>query len=185
MTVKGWLFGLCIVCSSLLSHAAEPGESFGTIGLGFAPLYVEEVVTDNRLTAGATVNPIHLNSQLGYYLNPSLALLLSTSQDGYVDANQNIYLTGVTGVGLLYSPNEFANTHLRFSAGLGAKAILGELDSTTGFGVNLGFHQWINSQWALDASYHYIQLNAVSSVFASGDEEAISALHLGVTYRWF
>lgn len=176
---------LTLLSSSVFSESGLIGNNglFGSLGAGFAPIYIEEVTTNQILSSGATVTALHSSLQVGGVVGNNYAVALLADHNWYIDSDRNLYMAGLTGLGFTYLVPDFHQFYLSTGAGLATKMVFGTQNSATGWGFLLGVGRPINDQFALDISYEFLNLS--SSTQSSGDAEAISSLQLTIAYRWY
>ncbi len=177
---------ITLMLMSFNSHAAEsfiePGL-IASVGVGAAPLYVEEIIVDDALTVGGMVIAFYTNAKIGRQIR-DFSIHLTTSQNWYSDASGNIYAVGISGVGVTYWPKDFFKTYYSINAGLATKAIFGADTYADGSGINLGMGRILSDRLTLDINYNYLSLNKVATPGFQGDSAAISSLNIGLTYFW-
>lgn len=172
------------IAAAAIATQASAAEFYGDVGAGVAPIYIEEIVIDNQLTAGATVTPIYSMVEAGVQFNPNHAILVAAHHHWYIDAEGQIYLTGLLGLGTAYEMPELANTRVQVSGGLAQKMVFGADLSASGWGLNIGLSKPFGSSVKAHVNYSFLALNGTASAYANGDRTSISSLQLGVSYRW-
>ena len=185
MNYTRWLF--CFALTSMAHTLAETPVNNGvmvTTGLGFSPIYIEEIITDSALSAGATVTPIHSTLRVGYPLFNDYSASLMAEHNVYLDGDSNIYISGVSGLAASYYIPDFYQIALTAGAGLATKHIIGESLSATGVGYFLGLSKRVSDTLFAEAGYSFLSLESVASTIANGDTETISTIHVSLSYLW-
>lgn len=180
--MKGF-YALLAVASITLANQAFAEMTF-ELGGGMAPVYIEEIVSDDLLTAGATVTPIYSVFNAGQQITPAIRLQLSAHHQWYVDAESNTYVSGITGAGVKVELPNMHGLSLHLTGGLANKLILGAGLSSSGWGLNTALSRPVWNAFEVMASYSYLSLSSVASTYATGDAQSISSFQLGVLYAW-
>jgi hypothetical protein len=172
------------IAAALLAAQTTAAEFYGDAGIGVAPIYIEEIVTDRQLTAGATVTPVYSMLEAGALVHPNHAVFLAVHHHWYIDAESQIYLTGVLGLGTAYVMPELGDFRVQITGGIAHKVIFGSELSATGWGLNLGVSKAFGESFKGHVNYSFLALDGTASSYATGDETSVSSLQLGVSYRW-
>lgn len=183
--VKGTLLLLLTLSASVSATSwTDRQNPLFTTGLGFAPIYIEEITQAGQLTTGATVMPLHARVRYGWNLTLPVVMYLSTDNTLYSDADSNLYLISLIGGGLELTLEDVMNTRLSVGAGYADKRIFGAGLNTAGWGLHLGLTQPVSDRMALDIGYLFRQFSSVASRLGDGEQEHSSMLMLGLSYRW-
>lgn len=175
---------LCIAGTVQATPWTDTTGPLLSTGIGFSPIYIEEITLDNSLVGGATVLPIHVRTRYGTHIRPDLVLMVTADVTGYTDAERNIYASTLLGVGAEVILDDFFNTRINITAGYADKRIFGAGLSASGWGFGIGFTQPIMASFAFDAGYLFRNYSQVASTMLTGEAEHSSAISLGLSYRW-
>lgn len=158
------------------------GQYFG-FGLGFSPIYIEELYAEDSFQGGSYVITFHSLGQYGLVLNDISTLYLTDSRNWYNNIEGAVVTSGITGVGASYFPRNFYSLYGKASGGLASKMTIGENGLASGLGVNLGLG-W-NAWRQLNFELNYNLLNFASASSNDGaDTEVISSLAVSMSFFW-
>jgi len=156
---------------------------FSGIGSGFAPLYIEEIIADDQLAAGATAISPTFSLRTGWVVQ-HYAIYLMTEQNIYVNEAQDTSTSGLTGLGISYLVPGLNDCYLSAGAGLASKTVIGDDAFASGTGLQLGVGRPLSQHFTLEMNYSYFSLDSVAVPFAVGERETITSLQFNLLFLW-
>ena len=169
---------------SPIAHADEKGPSY-SIGLGVSSVYIEEQISNERLTGGLTALPFYSQVSTGYTLNDEYRVAVLISHNWFVDADSMIVASGLLGLSATYSPHDFHNTYLKAGIGLAMKNRFSTSEMATGYGYTVGFGKRMTNKLSLEVSLQSLAFDEIAIDPDPDVSEDISSVQLSLVLLTF
>ena len=181
-----WSLATLTLCTAVI--AEQPNlQNNGihlTTGLGLSPIYIEEIVTAEELTFGASVTPIHASAVVHFKFG-NLAATLSNQYNLYTDNIGHNYFSGLTAIGpTIYLPHK-QQSYLSAAAGIARKQIPKAELSANGVGLLFSGGYYFSERVFAELGFSYLAFDQVTSLVSRGEQETISSTYLTLSYQLF